>query len=63
MACDDGASAMAEIAARMGVTPDYAQKYRRRLIDAGVVEAAGRGRVTFAVPLLRERLRREASEL
>ena len=57
MASDEKESTMADIAQRMGVTSDYAQKYRRRLIDAGVIEAAGRGRVRFAVPFLHEYLR------
>ncbi len=57
MACDDGASRIADVAERMGVTQDYAQKYRRRLIDAGVIEAARRGEVSFAVPHLASYLR------
>jgi GTPase SAR1 family protein/ribosomal protein L12E/L44/L45/RPP1/RPP2 len=52
MSSDSEESAMSDIAKRMGVTPDYAQKYRRRLIEAGVIEAFGRGRVRFAVPYL-----------
>ena len=44
----------------MGVTTDYAQKYRRRLIEAGVIEAAGRGMVAFAVPYLEDHLAHEA---
>lgn len=44
---------------RMKVTPDYAQKYRKRLIDAGVIEAPRRGYVSFAVPYLADYLRRE----
>ena len=40
----------------MGVTVDYAQKYRKRLIDGGVIESAGRGYVGFAVPYLRDYL-------
>ena len=59
MALDEGPSAIADVADRMGVTKDYAQKYRRRLIDAGVIEAAGRGRVSFAVPYLADYLRRD----
>ncbi len=43
---------IAKIAAHLNVTPDYAQKYRKRLIDAGVIEASGRGEVAFAVPYL-----------
>lgn len=52
MARDKGCSRMANVASRMGVTPDYAQKYRRRLIDAGIIEATRRGSVGFAVPYL-----------
>ena len=59
MAPDEHESAIADIAARMGVSYDYAQKYRKRLIDAGVVESAGRGKIAFAVPLLADYLRRE----
>lgn len=43
-----------ELAEKMGVTSDYAQKYRRRLLDAGIIKEAGFGRVDFAVPYLRE---------
>ena len=50
---------MRDIAARMDVTPDYAQKYRKRLMDAGVVEASSRGSVAFAVPYLADYLRKE----
>lgn len=57
MSVDDGPSAIGDIAGRMQVTADYAQKYRKRLIDAGVIEPAGRGRVTFAVPYLGDYLR------
>ncbi len=56
MAPDEGSSRIGDVAERLGVTPDYAQKYRRRLLDAGVVEQAGRGRLTFAVPYLRDHL-------
>lgn len=57
MAHDDGPSRMANVADRMDATVDYAQKYRRRLIDAGVIESASRGYVRFAVPFLRDYLR------
>ena len=59
MACDEEVSRMRDIAARMDVTPDYAQKYRKRLMDAGVVEASSRGSVAFAVPYLADYLRKE----
>ena len=57
MAEDEGVSSISTVADRMGVTSDYAQKYRRRLIGAGIVKAAGRGKVAFAVPLLPEYLK------
>ena len=50
---------MADVAERMGVTSDYAQKYRRRLIDAGVIESPRRGYVAFAVPYLADYLRND----
>lgn len=59
MAHDDGPSRMTEIAARMQVTDDYAQKYRKRLIAAGTIAPARRGYVEFAVPYLADYLRRE----
>lgn len=57
MAQDSGPSKTAEIAQRMGVTVDYAQKYRKRLIDAGVIVAARRGEVAFDVPFMADYLR------
>ena len=60
MAQDEGASRLADIAVRLGVSSDYAQKYRRRLINAGVIEPAARGAVKFSVPLLADYLRDES---
>ncbi len=45
-----------EIASRMGVTPDYAQQYRKRLIDAGVIVSPARGLLRIDVPYLTEYL-------
>ncbi len=53
MAADEKESATTAIAERLGVTTDYAQKYRKRLIDAGVIESAGWGRIRICVPLLK----------
>lgn len=58
MAHDEGESSISDIAQRMGVTPDYAQKYRRRLIGGGIVESPRRGKVAFAVPYLAHYLSR-----
>lgn len=57
-----GASASSQIAVRMGMSVDYAQKHRRHLIDAGVIQSAGRRKVAFAVPYLKEFLREELGE-
>lgn len=61
MSDDAASSKTAEVAKRMDVSVDYAQKYRKRLIDAGVIEGAGWGSVTFAVPYLADYLRRQAA--
>ena len=53
---EGGVSRISNVAERMSVTPDYAQKYRRRLIDAGVIEQARRGYVRFAVPYMADYL-------
>lgn len=57
MAVDDGPSRVADIAGRMDVNPQYANNYRRRLIDAEIIEAPRRGFVDFTVPYLRDYLR------
>lgn len=49
---------MSEIARRMGVTLDYAKKYRRRLIESGIIESPRRGKAAFAVPCLAGYLKR-----
>lgn len=53
---------MRTVSEMMDETPDYAQKYRRRLIDAGVVESPRRGQVAFAVPYLEGYLARRMKE-
>lgn len=55
---DTDESRVSDVAERMGVTYDYAQKYRKRLIDAGVIRASGRGKVAFSVPYLADYLRK-----
>ncbi|MBQ3106335.1 MAG: hypothetical protein IJC51_02515, partial [Eggerthellaceae bacterium] len=62
MTSDVGTSKMRDVAERMGVSPDYAQKYRIRLLDAGVISGAGRGYVEFAVPYLADYLRKQRDE-
>jgi hypothetical protein len=57
MSQDDGPSGTGTIAQRMGETAQYANVYRTRLIDAGMIEPVGHGKVDFSIPYLREYLR------
>ncbi len=59
MAIDEGPSRISAVAKRMAVSDDYAQKYRKRLIDGGVIAVPRRGCVEFAVPYLADYLRDE----
>lgn len=59
MSEDRDESNIADIQARMGVSRGYAQTYRTRLVDAGVIAPVARGRLSFAVPYLGEYLRGE----
>ncbi|WP_417233736.1 AAA family ATPase [Arthrobacter sp.] len=63
MAIDDGPSYTSRIAERMGEGIKYAGVYRRRLIDAGIIRAAGRGKIEFTLPYLAEHLRNHAVQL
>ena len=51
-----GSCRTSDVATAMGVTPDYGQQYRRRLLDAGVIKAPGQGMVCFDVPFLADYL-------
>ncbi|MHA3722322.1 ATP-binding protein [Leucobacter sp. HY1910] len=54
MSEDDGPSNTADIGRRLGAARNTIGNYRARLIDAGLVQPAGRGLLEFAVPGLRE---------
>ena len=56
MAREPDSARISAIAARMGVSPGYANKYRARLIAAELIEPDGKGRVRFVLPFLREYL-------
>lgn len=47
----------ADVASKMNVSADYAQQYRRRLLEAGIIRAPRQGIVEFAVPLLEDYLK------
>lgn len=57
MATDDGPTAVSELREGLGVNAQYLNVYRQRLIDAGMIVPAGRGKVDIAMPYLREYLR------
>lgn len=62
MALDDGPASTADIGQRLGDRRNTVSNYRSRLIDAGLVQSAGRGILDFAIPGLREHLRSNAPE-
>ncbi|GAA1863190.1 ATP-binding protein [Paeniglutamicibacter psychrophenolicus] len=57
MSVDPGPSSTAMVAERMKASLQLASNYRARLIEAGLIETAGRGEVTYSIPGLREHLR------
>lgn len=59
MAQDDGESQLADIADRLDVTTSYAGVYRQRLLRAGMILPAGRGRITLAHHAARDWLREQ----
>ncbi|WP_092256636.1 ATP-binding protein [Corynebacterium cystitidis] len=56
MAQDDGPSRMADISERLGIDPQYAGTYRRRLIEAEMIASTAYGYVDFELPYMREYL-------
>lgn len=59
MAKDDGPSAVSDIQERLNVDNSYFQRYRARLISAGVIASPRRGELVFTVPYLNEFLREQ----
>ena len=53
---DEGLSMISDIEERMEKSPSYVSRYRGRLIEQGVIEPAGRGKIVFALPGLKEYL-------
>jgi len=63
MAEDDDRTRVADIVKRMGVSDQYVQVYKKRLIESGYVRPAGHGHVEFSLPYLGAYIRRRlASE-
>ncbi len=61
MAQDDGESRMADVSDRLGVDAGYASVYRKRLIRAGMIVSAGRGRIDLAHHAARQWIRTQPS--
>ncbi|MDO4665420.1 MAG: ATP-binding protein [Actinomycetaceae bacterium] len=57
MAQDKGESAIGEVAERLNISPQQANNYRLRLLEAGMIVQTGYGKIGFALPFLREYLR------
>ena len=53
MSQDEAVSQLVAIEDRIGRSSDYVQTYRRRLIEAGAIEPAGRGKVRFTHEAMR----------
>jgi len=59
---DDNHSAIANIAKRMNVTSRYASMYRMRLIEQGLINSSGYGKVAFDLPMFREYLQSKSQQ-
>lgn len=57
MAMDDGRSKISDIVQRLGVSDQYVQVYKKRLIASGYVQADGRGFIEFSLPYLGDYVR------
>ena len=57
MAQDDAVSQRADIMARVGKSSSYVSAYKRRLLEAGVIEESSRGELKFALPGFRDYVR------
>ena len=53
----DEVSSTREVAQRLEVAPDYANKYRERLIDRALISGETRGVVEWAIPMLADYVR------
>ena len=53
---DEESSALSDIAGRMGKSSAYVSNYRKRLLEQGLIEQVGRGRIKYALPMLRSYL-------
>jgi predicted transcriptional regulator len=56
MTKDQDSSDISAIASRLSISASNASHYKRRLVDRGILAETGRGKVTFAMPLLKSLL-------
>lgn len=63
MAQDTGPSRMKDICQRINRNSQYANQYRQRLMDAGVIAESGYGYVDFTIPYLRNWLQAHQASL
>ena len=54
--CEGGEITNGDIAKKMGLPANKVGSYRKRLIDTGLIEPAGYGCVSFAIPYMRDYL-------
>lgn len=57
MAQDNGATSREDLMKRLGKTSSYVSTYKKRLLEAGVIEEPQRGMFTFALPGMRDYMR------
>lgn len=62
MAEDEDRTKIADLVQRLGVSDQYVQNYKRRLIASGYVESDGHGYVRFSLPYLGHYLRTMADD-
>lgn len=55
--CDEGATSRADLTARLGKSSSHVSTYKKRLLEAGVIEEPQRGTFTFALPGFAEYVR------
>lgn len=54
--CGEGEVSSGDVAQSMGASSSSVGSYRKRLVDAGLVEPCGYGKLSFAIPYMREYL-------
>lgn len=61
--CEGEVVSSGRVAERMGLSAKDVASYRKRLLNAALIEHVGYGKATFAIPYMREYLREHAREL